>query len=577
MSHLKGGKGRVPEPRLRRGGAEKASTVLEAPGGLAFPEGNVTTFRPGGMNPYNIPWTNAARWEPWFSDAAAEAGVDPYLIVAMAILESDANQYTTGSSSGTHGQVIEVFDSYGGGPSVGIMQVKPFYWQSILPSADAYDPQGNIRLGAKLMSMFINETGSWENAIRQRYHPGPSDVGVTPQMYVDTIKALMAELKAARVSPVEPERETRHPLDIITNGAPWTADFGFGMPNVDENGNPLNLYSYGVGHGTTAANQHTGIDVNLPLGTVLFSPLPGAVRCVGENGQGDWGQGCGSFADTITGGVGNVTILTDEGLKLTFGHVNHALVSVGQRVEAGQPVATSGGMFGPHLHLDVAIRAPERVNHAIAIFGGDYFLLDPVPALREVLGQPDEQPVPEISGIVWEGTNNFHDRGGQEPVAIIYHVTNDRDFANVRQHFQNPGSNASAHFVVTEDGVPHQFVRSPAAAWTNGIINQPRTDIHWLNEAVARCEAGLQNLNDYTLNIETIGIPHQPFATAQIETVLEITRYYLARYPGIRRNRGHMGRHSDIDSVERGYCPGSTFPLADIIRAVGGDPNQLNP
>jgi N-acetyl-anhydromuramyl-L-alanine amidase AmpD len=162
-------------------------------------------------------------------------------------------------------------------------------------------------------------------------------------------------------------------------------------------------------------------------------------------------------------------------------------------------------------------------------------------------------------------------------VATIYHVTNDRNFANVKQHFQNPAEEASAHFVVTEDGVPHQFVRSTASSWTNGKIRNPRTDIHWLNAAVERCNAGLQNLNDYTLSIETMGIPHEPFREAQIATVLEITRYFLAKYPGIRKNRGHMGRHSDIDSVERDYCPGSTFPLSEIIRAVGGDPNQLNP
>ena len=176
-----------------------------------------------------------------------------------------------------------------------------------------------------------------------------------------------------------------HVLDIITGGQPWTADFGFGMPNTDEFGNPLNFYHYGVGHGTTAPNQHTGIDVNVPLGTVLHTPLPGLVRCVGEAGEGDWGQGCGSFPDQFTGGVGNVTILTDAGLKLTFGHVNQPLVAVHQRVEAGDRIVTSGGMIGPHVHLDVAINAPHLVNRNIQLNGGDYFLVDPVPAIEAVL------------------------------------------------------------------------------------------------------------------------------------------------------------------------------------------------
>lgn len=174
-------------------------------------------------------------------------------------------------------------------------------------------------------------------------------------------------------------------LDIMTGGKPFSADFGFGQPNIDEFGNPLNFYHYGVGHGTTAPHLHTGIDVEVPLGTILHTPFAGVVRCVGNSGAGDWGQGCGAFPDEFTGGVGNVTILTDSGLKLTFGHVNQPLVAVGNRVAAGQAVVTSGGMIGPHFHLDVVINAPDRVNLAIAFFPGGYFLLDPVPALEAAL------------------------------------------------------------------------------------------------------------------------------------------------------------------------------------------------
>lgn len=177
---------------------------------LKFPAGNVKAHRPGGTNPYNIPWTNASRWEPSFSEAAEESGVDPSLIVAMAILESDANQYRTLAETGTRDEVLLAHDHFDGHPSVGIMQVKPFYWQEILPDADAYTPQGNIRLGARLMALFIDETGSWENAIRLKYHPGVSPHGVTPQMYVNTIKALMAELEAANgTEPVDGDRDFR--------------------------------------------------------------------------------------------------------------------------------------------------------------------------------------------------------------------------------------------------------------------------------------------------------------------------------------------------------------------------------
>lgn len=162
---------------------------------LTVPAGTVQTFKPNSTTPYGIPWTNVSRWEPWFSEAAAESNVPAELIAAMAIVESNANH--TWPSGPNQGEIIEVWDNFPqDGPSVGIMQVKPQLWGNILPGADAYTPQGNIRLGARLMRNFIDTPGrgSWEEAIKQDYHPGTSPQGTTPQDYVDTMKLLMAEL-----------------------------------------------------------------------------------------------------------------------------------------------------------------------------------------------------------------------------------------------------------------------------------------------------------------------------------------------------------------------------------------------
>lgn len=379
---------------------------------LAFPPGRVTSRRPGGA-PYNIPWAQAARWEPRFSQAAAEFAVNPRLLVAMAILESDANHYVTHAATGGRAEVISVGDAHPqDGPSVGIMQVKPQLWQAELPDADAYTPRGNIRLGAYLMKKFIGETGSWQEAIRLKYHPGTSPGGVTPQTYVKTIKALLAELREAAdgrgPAPARAASEEAddagaivvavdHPLDIIAGGVPWTAGVGFGTPILDGADRPLDNFPYGVGHGTTAAHHHPGIDIELPLGTLLHTPLAGVVRCVGDQGDETWGQGCEAYADALTGGVGTVTVLTDVGLMLTFGHVNRPLVAVGERVAAGQPVATSGGLASPCLHLEAAVFAPERVDRAAARNGGDYVLVDPVPALRRALGGAGEAALPCVA------------------------------------------------------------------------------------------------------------------------------------------------------------------------------------
>ena len=299
------------------------------------------------------------------------------------------------------------------GASYGLMQVVPFGvdwpgWHELVKQKaglrqnasrqaviDAlYDPRINIAVGVAILEGFYQQHGTLDRAssaffLGNPFWDGEDSVnGNAGPWYRDTLNALIAE------------QETFAPPDLIgriVGGAPYSAPFGFGMPNIDAHGRPVTIYTYGVGHGTDAAHKHTGIDINIPLGTTVYCPLPGVVRWYGNRGSGDWGQGCGAFPDQITRGVGNVTVLTDAGLKITFGHVNRALVTVGDRVTAWQAVATSGGMIGPHLHLDASIKAPERVNRSIARNPGDYFLLDPIPAIAGMLGQGVPAPPPSFA------------------------------------------------------------------------------------------------------------------------------------------------------------------------------------
>jgi murein DD-endopeptidase MepM/ murein hydrolase activator NlpD len=296
------------------------------------------------------------------------------------------------------------------GDSFGLMQVVPYGngwegWHALvrekagLPSNASrqrviealYDPRINIAVGVAILEGFYQQHGTLDEAnsaffLGNPFWDGEDTVnGNSGDWYRETLHALIRE------------QEAFAPPDLIArivSGARYTARFGFGMPNVDEKGVPQNFYAYGVGHGTDAPHEHTGIDINVPLGTTLLAPLAGVVRCVGNRGEGDWGQSCGSFPDTLTGGAGNVTIMTDAGLKLTFGHVSRPLVAVGDRVSAWQAVATSGGMIAPHVHLDASIEAPARVNRKIAINAGDYFLLDPIPAIAAALGQDLPAPPP---------------------------------------------------------------------------------------------------------------------------------------------------------------------------------------
>lgn len=190
--------------------------------------------------------------------------------------------------------------------------------------------------------------------------------------------------------------------------------------------------------------------------------------------------------------------------------------------------------------------------------------------------QPTPGGAPLPAGIVQVPTGNWHERTfGQQPVAIVYHITDDMSFANVRSWFQNPASNASSHVVIDRDGTIYQFVSSGKAAWTNGDFKRSRTDIAWLTAAIAQCwPNGPRNLNDFTINIEHVGTPGNPPTEAQYRSSIAISKYWRDRY-GIKPNRAHLLRHGDINSVDRSYCPGPNFDLARVIRELGGDPADM--
>lgn len=131
---------------------------------------------------------------------------------------------------------------------------------------------------------------------------------------------------------------------------------GFSAPVVsgfnESNGQPL--YDYGRAYGLDGI-AHTGVDVGIVAGTKLYAPKAGKIVCVGWSGSSPDGSSCGYFQDT-GGGIGRIQISLDDGSQLILGHCRSAVVSVGQRVEAGQQVGTSGGMNGDHVHVEMRVR-----------------------------------------------------------------------------------------------------------------------------------------------------------------------------------------------------------------------------
>ena len=124
------------------------------------------------------------------------------------------------------------------------------------------------------------------------------------------------------------QREARlqQPLYVMPTKGIFTSNFG---------------YRWGV--------LHAGIDLANAIGTPIYAVSDGVVIDAGPTaGYGMW-----------------VKLRHADGTVTLYGHVNTTLVSVGQRVMAGDQIATignRGNSTGPHLHFEVLLGGTERID-----------------------------------------------------------------------------------------------------------------------------------------------------------------------------------------------------------------------
>lgn len=103
------------------------------------------------------------------------------------------------------------------------------------------------------------------------------------------------------------------------------------------------------GFGERWGTFHNGTDFGAPVGTPMYAAKSGTVEAAGPaSGYGLW-----------------IRIRTDDGELLEYGHNNENYVSVGQRVNAGQVIGTTGNRgysTGPHLHFGVQNAAGQWID-----------------------------------------------------------------------------------------------------------------------------------------------------------------------------------------------------------------------
>jgi murein DD-endopeptidase MepM/ murein hydrolase activator NlpD len=153
-------------------------------------------------------------------------------------------------------------------------------------------------------------------------------ISVTPA--ADFSSSVHAEevTKAAAFAQERAEREARlnRPLYVMPTKGVWTSGFG---------------YRWGV--------LHAGIDIANSIGTPIYAVADGVVTDAGPTaGYGAW-----------------VKIRHSDGTVTLYGHVNTWLVSKGQRVMAGDQIATignRGNSTGPHCHFSVLLNGTDFVD-----------------------------------------------------------------------------------------------------------------------------------------------------------------------------------------------------------------------
>ncbi len=103
------------------------------------------------------------------------------------------------------------------------------------------------------------------------------------------------------------------------------------------------------GYGPRWGSNHNGVDIANSIGTPIYAVTDGVVLESGPaSGFGQW-----------------VRVKQDDGTTGVFGHVDQSFVHAGQRVTAGQKIATVGNRgesTGPHLHYEVWDANGNKVN-----------------------------------------------------------------------------------------------------------------------------------------------------------------------------------------------------------------------
>ena len=182
------------------------------------------------------------------------------------------------------------------------------------------------------------------------------EVEVAYNYYILNINLTARSFSDVVFSRMNAEQRERFNVYMITKGNRQYLQSPFG----DTNWLPYvsSYYGYRVHPITGEKNYHKGLDIAMPEGTEILAGHDGTVTFAGNNGD-----------------YGLVVVIEDnEGLVSKYAHCSALLVSEGQTVTAGTPIArvgNTGQSTGAHLHLEI-IKGGVYLNPLYFAVTNDY-------------------------------------------------------------------------------------------------------------------------------------------------------------------------------------------------------------
>ena len=123
------------------------------------------------------------------------------------------------------------------------------------------------------------------------------------------------------------------------------------------------------------------------------------------------------------------------------------------------------------------------------------------------------------------------------------------------------GLQASSSVIVDLDGRIVRCVPDDRGPWTNGEVRNPSAR----GKALLARFPGV-NPNVHSVTLEAEGFSDGEHPEAQLRSIAWMCRAWMTRH-GLSIE--DIYRHSDVDSVERGHCPGPLFE--QVVNALSRD------